>query len=157
MDDLCVRLADFNNQFWNDLMALNKIEGFSSLPFYFSKIKMQKKGLGEYILGFIGNEPCGQLFISYCPKSIYDWIRPPLIENFYVDEKFRQKGLGKKIIGFSLEHLANKGFDFASIEVEKSNFIAKKLYERLGFLPKKEYGELYFREVKFFIYMEKKL
>lgn len=52
------------------------------------------------------------------------------IEEIYIDEKYRGKGLGKSFFEFIF-----KKFDAARfrIEVESENVKAKKLYESLGF------------------------
>ena len=54
-----------------------------------------------------------------------------LIEEIYINEKFRSKGIGKEIFDFLKTRYSS--YSRVRLEVEISNKKAIKLYEKLGF------------------------
>lgn len=56
------------------------------------------------------------------------------IFNFYIEEKYRNKGFGKLLLKKVIEELKNKA-DILTLQVFKDNISALKLYENLGFKP----------------------
>ncbi|MGO2083115.1 ribosomal protein S18-alanine N-acetyltransferase [Vagococcus sp.] len=53
--------------------------------------------------------------------------------NLVVHSDFKQQKIGTELLQFSLEFLKKKGCYSLFLEVRKSNLIAQKLYENLGF------------------------
>ena len=97
--------------------------------------------------------------ISYCfvEKAVLDgremlagyivfWIvaDEAHILNIAVKPEMRNRGLGKRLLSFSLVFMLEKGVKEAYLEVRTSNESAKKLYDRFGFkgvyVRKKYYG-----------------
>jgi ribosomal-protein-alanine N-acetyltransferase len=60
-----------------------------------------------------------------------------VIVTINVIEKFRRRGLGKKILERAIEDAKANGFPIMTLEVDKNN-PAKKLYEAVGFVFTKE-------------------
>lgn len=56
------------------------------------------------------------------------------INNVAVRAELRGRGYGRALVEFALEHGRTKGSHVAILEVRRSNEIARRLYERLGFL-----------------------
>lgn len=55
------------------------------------------------------------------------------LEAFRVDEGYRGKGLGQKLINHCINDLKSKGYTEFTIGVEDDNEIAKHIYFKLGF------------------------
>jgi ribosomal-protein-alanine N-acetyltransferase len=63
------------------------------------------------------------------------WIDVPLasILNFYVIPEEQHKGLGSQMMDFILDFLKTTGVNTLTLEVRKSNEIAKAMYRQYGF------------------------
>ncbi len=69
--------------------------------------------------------------IGYCLSYfVYDEIH---ILKIAVDGRFRNKGIGRKLVCHTLEYFINKGANHAILEVRLDNYSAISLYEKLGF------------------------
>lgn len=66
------------------------------------------------------------------------------IHSFYVDKRYRKKGIGKKLLQKVIDILKNDGFREIELTVNPSNEAADRLYKNFGFkrvgLRKNEYG-----------------
>ena len=51
-----------------------------------------------------------------------------------VCDKFRNQGIGSKIINFIKEHIKNKGIKKIFLEVRHDNYVAKSFYKKNGFI-----------------------
>lgn len=64
--------------------------------------------------------------------------------SFYIDRKYRKKGVGKKLLGETINILKDEGFKELELTVESDNKSAVSLYKQFGFkkvgLRKDEYG-----------------
>lgn len=71
-----------------------------------------------------------------------------------IHPEHRRKGLGFNLINFSISKIKKKGYTYISLEVDKENLPAIKLYEKIGFKIKKKYfegkKERYFMVFSFF-------
>ncbi len=63
------------------------------------------------------------------------WIDSNIAQvlNFYVNEEYRNKGYGKKMLEYALEYLDSLDVNTISLEVRPSNLNAIDLYEKYGF------------------------
>ena len=63
------------------------------------------------------------------------WIDCPLasILNLYIVPEFQHHGLGKTLLEFVLSYLQQTNISTLTLEVRKSNEIAKNMYHRFGF------------------------
>lgn len=55
------------------------------------------------------------------------------IMSFAVHPDFRRRGIGKVLLGRTIENLADKGVDTIHLEVRMSNRLAMKIYQQFGF------------------------
>ena len=81
--------------------------------------------------------------IGYLDYSlIYDRIE---IDNFLVNEELRGQGIGSKLLSYLVVIAINNHVINITLEVRKSNEVAKNLYKRFGFrevaLRKFYYGD----------------
>ena len=81
--------------------------------------------------------------IGYLEYSfIYDRIE---IDNFFVNEERRREGIGKKLLSYLVVVAINNHVINMTLEVRKSNEIARELYKKFGFrevaLRKFYYGD----------------
>ena len=72
------------------------------------------------------NKILGYLNYSF----IYDRIE---IDDFYVEESRRKEGIGKKLMGYLVAVAIDSHVINITLEVRKSNEIAKNLYKKFGF------------------------
>ena len=54
--------------------------------------------------------------------------------NIAVDIRFRNEGIGSKLLDFIIQHCKNQGAENLFLEVRRSNESARKLYEKKGFI-----------------------
>ena len=85
----------------------------------------------------------GNTVIGYLNYSlIYDRME---IDNFYVEEARRREGIGKKLMGYLVAVAIDSHVVNITLEVRKSNEVARNLYKQFGFrevaLRKFYYGD----------------
>ncbi len=57
------------------------------------------------------------------------------LEELYIREKYRSRGLGREFFAEVERYAKDNGFARIRLEVEEENVRARALYERLGYLP----------------------
>ncbi len=72
-----------------------------------------------------------QYLVGYI--SFYHMLDEMEILNIAVDPQFRELGLGKYILGKTLEKTAEQGIHKVILEVRVGNVIARNLYEKFSF------------------------
>jgi ribosomal protein S18 acetylase RimI-like enzyme len=71
-----------------------------------------------------------QLYPTYSSvRATKNWI----LNDLYVDAKFRKKGVGEKLIHAAMAFAKTNEAKFVQLETAKDNYSAQKLYETLGF------------------------
>ncbi len=63
-------------------------------------------------------------------QHIYDRIE---IDDFYIEEKYRNKGFGSKLIEKVISYGNDNNIQNITLEVRKDNYNAIKIYEKYGF------------------------
>ena len=58
------------------------------------------------------------------------------VEHVLVDEAYRGKGLGEKLMRHAIEYAKQQGMGKLFLTVEPERVVAKKLYQKLGFTKK---------------------
>lgn len=79
--------------------------------------KYYKIVYGDTVVGFIG---------------IKDYKNEIYLYRFFIDEKYRNQGIGTKALE-QLIHIAKSQNKDLSLDVMENNNLAKKLYEKMGF------------------------
>lgn len=57
-----------------------------------------------------------------------------ILNDLYVDKRYRKKGIGEMFINFAKKYAMEIGVSSLSLETKIDNKIAQNLYEKLGFL-----------------------
>lgn len=70
-------------------------------------------------------------FAGFIDLSLFE--NKGAINGFSVQKKFRNKGIGKKLLEFGIEFLKENGAQKIRLLVKKENEQAKKLYKKQGF------------------------
>ena len=99
----------YNKPYWNESMLKRLFYKGSNEIIWITEIKQK-------IVGFLIEQRCG------------DEIN---LLNVAIDKSSQNRGLGKKLIGYFLRIIPNNSSVF--LEVNNSNFIARKIYSNLNF------------------------
>jgi len=68
-----------------------------------------------------------------------DWL---IIDDICVDEKYRRRGIGKKLLDFACRFARDSGLDRIELNVYEANSGAVRFYENNGFTTQKRVMEL---------------
>lgn len=93
-------------------------------------LELTKNLLAKYLVGIVNGDVAGY-------GGIWLIIDEGHITNIAVDERYRGLGVGNKILEGLVQLCIDRGLRAMTLEVRKSNEIAKSLYKKYGF---KEYG-----------------
>ncbi len=93
-------------------------------------LELTKNLLAKYIVAEVDGEVAGY-------GGIWLIIDEGHITNIAVEEKYRGLGVGNRIVEGLIQLCIDRDIKAATLEVRKSNEIAKSLYKKYGF---KEYG-----------------
>ena len=94
-------------------------------------IEEEEKFIGEITVNYISHE----LLTETIPNiRVY-------FEAFRIDKKYQGKGLGQKLIEYTINDLKEKGFKEFTIGVEEENEKAKHIYFKYGFTQAIDYGK----------------
>lgn len=72
-----------------------------------------------------------QLYPKYSSgKAEKNWI----LNDLYVNEKYRKQGIGEALISTAMDFAKDDGAKFVQLETATDNFTAQSLYEQIGFV-----------------------
>ena len=86
----------------------------------------------------------GELTVNYVSHDLKSETIPNIrvyFEAFRIDKKYQGKGLGQKLIEYTINDLKEKGFKEFTIGVEEDNEKAKHIYFKYGFTEPIDYGK----------------
>lgn len=90
------------------------------------------ESLGRVWLIELGNERAGYLVLTF-GFSLEFGGRDAFIDELYVREEFRGRGLGRRAIELAERACRERGVGALHLEVERANTTAQELYRRSGF------------------------
>ena len=71
-----------------------------------------------------------QLYPTYSSvRAIKNWI----LNDLYVKEEYRKKGIGEKLIKTAMKFASDAGAGFVELSTAVDNYTAQSLYEQIGF------------------------
>ena len=83
--------------------------------------------------------PVGYIAVSF-GWSIEFGGMDGFIDEFYIRDSVRGRGMGTEVLAALIPELAAAGMKAIHLEVNKENFAASKLYERMGFRLRDKYN-----------------
>jgi GNAT superfamily N-acetyltransferase len=98
---------------------------------------------GEWLVAWENGEPVGHLHL--------DWRSdPPLVQNLYVPESHRRRGVATRLSEAAEERVRARGYSRIGLDVDVENAEARALYEKLGYRergtpPRHEKGDILLR------------
>ena len=90
------------------------------------------------------NDFIGEITVNYISHYLKSETMPNMrvyFEAFRIDKKYQAKGLGQKLIEYTINDLKEKGFEEFTIGVEEDNEKAKHIYFKYGFTEPIDYGK----------------
>jgi ribosomal protein S18 acetylase RimI-like enzyme len=143
MDDILVsQISDFD---WRLIRRIEKLENRNlgnkaSINCWVIPVIIR---YGKFIVAQKGKEDPD--IIGVC-ELIRDWEykNKAFLFSFYIDRKYRKKGVGKKLLGGAIKILKNEDFKEIELTIDPGNKKALDLYKNFGFkrigVRKDEYG-----------------
>jgi ribosomal protein S18 acetylase RimI-like enzyme len=98
---------------------------------------------GEYLVAWEDGVPVGHAHV--------DWRHdPPEVQDVYVDEAHRRRGIAATLSEAAEELVRARGFDRIALDVDVENAPARALYEKLGYRergtpPRRQAGTILLR------------
>ena len=126
MADLILREATFN-----DLEMLDEIREDDLRELHLDRLKNQEQGHVTYIIAFDGQTPVGSVLITY--KNSHGWHRFPAIEDLYVKDSEREKGVAKQLMVYAEDVVRKKHHPKICLDVETHEKWIRKFYESIGY------------------------
>ena len=100
--------------------------------FEYFEAELRKKNSAVFIAE--DKEPIGIIIATYfMPLMISKLTRKGYVSNWYVKKKYRNNGIGKKLLNISLKWLKKNKIKYISLEIHLENEKALKFYRNLGF------------------------
>jgi len=62
-----------------------------------------------------------------------------MIDEFYIDDEYRKKGIGTQILKIVMKNSKKLGLNCLYLEISKNNIAAQTLYEKLNFIVRDNY------------------
>ena len=97
-----------------------------------------KRNIGKAIIAEVNNEPVGFALFFY-NVSTFEGRCGIYIEDMYVKDKMRNKGIGKSMFSFIARHAINNGCSRLEWTVLRWNKPSINFYKKLGAEPKDEW------------------
>ncbi len=122
----------------DNLKEITEIEALSNKPSWTEDMFSSefKKDNAKFYGVILNDKVVGFLLINTVADEAH-------ILKFGVLPEYRGKGVGKRLLSFSLTNISNMKIKYAWLEVRKSNNIAINLYSRFNFTVKGERKEYY--------------
>jgi GNAT superfamily N-acetyltransferase len=86
----------------------------------------------RFLVLLCDGEPCGYVALTI-GFSVEAGGYDAFIDELYVEEQFRDRGIGTRALAFAEEECRTLGVRRLNLEVERHNPRAKALYERVGY------------------------
>jgi GNAT superfamily N-acetyltransferase len=120
-----------------DLDAFGAALGPEHQAFFQDRFPLQQDGLGEILVAFRESDPVGAVFLYWGPAEEPEVRRHladvPMIFHLHVAPRHRHRGVGRSLLRRAEEVLRDRGHERVLLGVNKSNQVARSLYEWLGY------------------------
>ena len=105
-----------------------------TIDIYFEYFKEELKKKNSAVFIAEDKKPIGIIIATYfTPLRISKFGKKGYVSNLYVQKKYRNKGVGKKLLYASLKWLKENNVKYISLEIHLENKTALKFYRKYGF------------------------
>lgn len=84
-----------------------------------------------YLIAWDGSTPVGHAHVAWRETE----LGVPELQDFFVLPLLRDRGVGTTLVEAAEELIRARGHERASLSVSSENVAARRLYERLGYVP----------------------
>lgn len=128
-------------------IALKMMSDFHAIDEY----PFDEAVITSLFLGFINNESSGRFWLIEVDERIVGYIvlafgfsfeylgRDAFIDEFYIEEEFRNEGIGQKTLDFVFKESKMLNIQVLHLELEKHNMPGHHLYLKNGFKDNNRY------------------
>jgi len=95
--------------------------------------KLDRDPNHELIVAEIGGEVAGTLHLMFLPSISYQGGLRAQIESVRVDRDFQNRGMGSRMMEWSIERARQRGAHLVQLTTHNSREDAHRFYEKLGF------------------------
>jgi GNAT superfamily N-acetyltransferase len=98
----------------------------------------QQNGTAVYLIAFLGEMPVGHVLLKWHGAQdeavvSHRTVPCPDLEDLFVREAFRQRGIGTGLLKHAEQMTQQRGFPHIGLAAGLNNASARRLYERLGY------------------------
>lgn len=124
MDNLIIRIA-----MPEDLDEIFAIESSVEDSWSYELVSQDllENKYSEYIVGTMDEKLVGFISIMNIAGEVH-------VNNIAVDENYRNKGIGKKLLTYAMEYYPRNKIMGFTLEVREDNYPAIALYKKMGFI-----------------------
>ena len=132
--------------------SLDELLPLVRLYHLFEEIELSDEEREKALIPLLGNSHIGRIWmveydgmaigyiiLCFC-YSIEHGGMEAFVDEFFIGESYRGRGIGKEMLGLALLEAKDLNIKAISLEVGNSNLPAKKLYKSMGFHPRDKYS-----------------
>ena len=101
-----------------------------------AKAVMDDPGTEVYVAEGVGGERMGYLVVG-CAKTMFTPLEFGFVYDIYVEERFRRRGVGKRLLQLAEDFCRKRGLKKLKLEVSANNRPGLTLYNSSGFSPER--------------------
>ncbi len=99
---------------------------------------INSNNIGRVWLIYLNNKAIGYIVLCFS-YSLVSFGQDGTIDEFYIDDEYRKKGIGTQILNIVMKNSKKLGLNCLYLEISKNNIAAQTLYEKLNFKVKDNY------------------
>ncbi len=117
----------------------------------FDNHQFDEAGARSGLLELLANETYGKIWLIVVDERSVGYIaltfgfvlefhgRDAFIDELFIDEEYRHRGLGKQAMDHALDYARSLGVKAVHLEVERENIVARELYRKMGFKERERF------------------
>ena len=99
---------------------------------------INSNNIGRVWLIYLNNKAIGYIVLCFS-YSLVSFGQDGMIDEFYIDDEYRKKGIGTQILKIVMKNSKKLGLNCLYLEISKNNIAAQTLYEKLNFKVRDNY------------------
>lgn len=99
---------------------------------------INSNNIGRVWLIYLNNKAIGYIVLCFS-YSLVSFGQDGMIDEFYIDDEYRKKGIGTQILNIVMKNSKRLGLNCLYLEISKNNISAQTLYEKLNFKVRDNY------------------